>query len=76
MWKIVAGSIASFLFFGWLPIAFGTFEIVDAVIGGILGIIIAFIGFAIYEIKSLREEISVLNKKLEKEDPEKEYSKS
>ncbi|MBQ8503016.1 MAG: hypothetical protein IJ491_01930 [Clostridia bacterium] len=64
MWKILIGCIASFLFFGWLPIAVGTYEIVDAVIGGILGIVIALIGFAIYEIKALREEIGALRKKL------------
>ncbi len=70
MWKILIGSVAGFLFFGWLPIAFGTFEIVDAVIGGTLGIIIALLGFGIYEIKSLREEIGIFYKKLEKEETE------
>ncbi len=66
MLKITVACIISFIFFGWLPIAVGTFEAADAVICGIMGIIIALAGFGIYEIKLLRKEIRALKTKNEK----------
>lgn len=62
MSKIIIGCVLSFLFFGWLPIFVGTFEASDAVLGGILGIIIALLSFAIHELRLLRNEMSDFNK--------------
>ena len=64
--KYFFGCLAGFLFFGWLPILVGTFDAVDAVIGGILGVIIALLAFGIYEIKMLRQSVETFADKDEK----------
>ena len=64
--KYFLGCLAGFLFFGYLPILVGTFDAIDAVLGGILGIIIALFSFGIYEIKLLRQSIEAISHKKEK----------
>ena len=58
--KYFFGCLAGFLLFGYLPILVGTFEAVDAVLGGTMGVIIALLSFGIYEIKKLRQSIGEL----------------
>lgn len=68
MLKIIIWCIISFAFFGWLPVFVGTFEATDIVLGGTMGIIIALLSFAIYEIRLLRKKMELLNQNDDKKD--------